>query len=237
MVPLEGMIESMPWRRLSVELPWAEKASPSTAASALDVATEVIGAVQYHIGDEPFAILGQSFGGMIARHVAHELRDRVLGLATIAGVVEARHSHRTVPPRAALVVDEAVLERAGDAREGFVEEHVVQTAETFAAFVEYVLPGARGSDHEVMERIASDYGLPVDPEIGHPEPFLAPSLHLFGRQDDVVGFEDGWRLRDHYPRGTYAVLDTAGHSVHLERPELTGALLRDWLTRMGTAVR
>lgn len=47
-----------------------------------------------------------------------------------------------------------------------------------------------------------------------------------------MGYEDGWRLRDHYPRGTYAVLDLAGHNVHLEQPQLTTALIRDWLRRM-----
>jgi pimeloyl-ACP methyl ester carboxylesterase len=62
-------------------------------------------------------------------------------------------------------------------------------------------------------------------------------LHLFGRQDHVTGYEDGWKLRDHYVRGTYAVLDAAGHNAHLERPELTAALVKDWLARTGTPVR
>lgn len=68
-------------------------------------------------------------------------------------------------------------------------------------------------------------------------PLEAPSLHLFGRQDHMTGYEDGWRLRDHYVRGTYAVLDAAGHNAHLERPELTAALVKDWLARTGTPVR
>ena len=53
----------------------------------------------------------------------------------------------------------------------------------------------------------------------------------------MTGYEDGWKLRDHYVRGTYAVLDSAGHNAHLERPELTAALVKDWLARTGTAAR
>ena len=232
MLPLEPMTGDLPWRRLYFDLPWAEGAPGSTAASALDVADEVIADIRALLGDEPFALLGQSFGGMLARHVAHELRAQVLGLATIAGVVEADHSARRVPDRTVLVVEPAALDLAGDALEDFTAAHVVQTTETLTAFRTSVLPGEQGSDQTVLDRIAAHYGLPVQPEVAHPQPFTAPSLHLFGRQDDVVGYEDGWLLREHYPRGTYAVLDTAGHGVHLERPTLTGALIRDWLERV-----
>ncbi len=59
------------------------------------------------------------------------------------------------------------------------------------------------------------------------EPFA-----VIGNQDDVVGYEDGLALRAHDPRGSFVVVDGAGHNVHLERPELTGAAVRDWLDRM-----
>jgi pimeloyl-ACP methyl ester carboxylesterase len=232
MLPLEQMIRDAPWRRVYVDLPWAEGARASTATSALDVAHEVLAEIRDHFGTEPFAVVGQSFGGMIARYIAHELRDQVLGVATLAGVFEAQHSARNVPDRTVLIVDQAVVDHAGDARVEFIADHVVQSADTFAAFTEYVLPGVRGSRRAMMDRIAGQYALPVEPEVQHPQPFTAPALHIFGRQDEVVGYEDGWALRDHYTRATYAVLDTAGHSVHLERPDLTAALFRDWLDRM-----
>ncbi|QYF73976.1 alpha/beta fold hydrolase [Cryobacterium sp. PAMC25264] len=237
MLPLEQAVRDAPWRRVYLDLPWAEGATVSTAASARDVAKEVLADIREHLGAEPFAIVGQSFGGMIARYIAHELRSQVLGVATLAGVVEAKHDARKVPDRSVLVVDQSVLDEAGDSRDEFTADHVVQTADTFAAFTEYVLPGSRGSNQAVMDRIAAEYALPVEPEVQHPQPFMAPSLHVFGRQDAVVGYEDGWALRDHYPRGTFAVLDTAGHSVHLERPDLTAALFRDWLDRMDATGR
>jgi pimeloyl-ACP methyl ester carboxylesterase len=237
MLPLERMVGDLPWRRLYLDLPWAAGAPRSTAASALDVANEAMTAICELLYDEPFALIGQSFGGMLARHIAHELRGQVLGLATVAGVFEADRSARRVPERTAVVVDPATLERAGDVRGAFETAHVVQTNETLDAFLTSVLPGERASDQSVMDRIAERYDLPVKPEVAHPEPYTAPSLHLFGRQDDVVGHEDGWLLRDHYPRGTYAVLDAAGHGVHLERPTVTAALVRDWLDRVDNVER
>jgi pimeloyl-ACP methyl ester carboxylesterase len=216
-----------------LDLPWAEAAAATaTAKSAVDVADEVLAQIDDHLGDEPFAVIGNSFGAMIARHVAHERRDRALGIATLAGVVHPAHADRAVPERTVLHSDQSVLEAAGDARGAFEEVSVIQDAPAFAAFQRYVLPGLRGADPAVLDRIAADYALDAMPEELHPEPFAAPALHLFGRQDDVVGYEDGLALRDHYPRGSFVVLDGAGHNAHLEQPAITAALVRDWLARI-----
>jgi pimeloyl-ACP methyl ester carboxylesterase len=214
-----------------VDLPWAETAA-ATALFAVDVAAGVLAEIDAHLGDEPFAVVGNSFGGMIARHVAHERRDHVLGVGTLAGVVHPAHADRAVPERTVLHTEPSVLEAAGDVREAFEEVSVIQDAAAFTAFERYVLPGLRGADPAVMDRIAADYALDAVPEERHPEAFTAPALHVFGRQDDVVGYEDGLALRDHYPRGSFVVLDGAGHNVHLEQPGITAALIRDWLARI-----
>ncbi|GGL07940.1 hydrolase [Curtobacterium luteum] len=233
MLPLADAVQDLPWRLVFLDLPWAEAAAvTATATSAVDVAAEVLADIDDHLGDEPFAVIGNSFGGMIARHIAHERRDHVLGIATLASVVHAAHADRAVPERTVLDTEPSVLEAAGDARAAFEEVSVIQDAATYAAFERYVLPGLRGAHPAVMNRIAADYALDALPEERHPEPFTAPALHLFGRQDDVVGYEDGLALRDHYPRGSFVILDGAGHNVHLEQPGITAALIRDWLARI-----
>ncbi len=92
MLPLADAVQDLPWRMVFLDLPWAEGAAgSSTAASAVEVADEVLSEIDDHLGEEPFAVIGNSFGGMIARHVAHKRRDRVLGIATLAGVVQPAH--------------------------------------------------------------------------------------------------------------------------------------------------
>lgn len=231
MLPLEQMTSGMPWRRIYIDLPWAPGAT-ATASSAREVAAGVLAEIDEHLKDEPFAVIGNSFGGMLARFVAHERREQALGVATLAGVVEADHGARTLPPRTVLFSDPVTLERAGADRDAFAEQSVIQDAASLDAFRRFVLPGLRDAEDAVMERIAEDYALDDLPERTHPDPFTAPALHLFGRQDDVVGYEDGLALRAHYPRGSFVVVDGAGHNVHLERPELTGAAVRDWLDRI-----
>ena len=231
MLPLEEFVDST-WQRIYIDLPWAEGSGGAHAASADEVAHSAVNDILGYLGNRPFAVVGNSFGGMIARFVAHELRDQVLGLATFAGVYEPIHPARHLPPRQVITENSSVLDAADEARGEYEEMTVVQTKATLDAFMKFALPGLRGANQAVIEQVATAYGLFIEPELKHPAPFEAPSLHLFGRQDHVTGYEDGWKLRGHYVRGTYAVLDAAGHNAHLERPALTAALVNDWLTRV-----
>jgi pimeloyl-ACP methyl ester carboxylesterase len=235
LLPLEDMVGDAGWRRCYIDLPWAAAAAPSRAASSEDIAVELVEAIVDLVGAEPFAIIGNSYGGMLARHVAHELRSQVLGLATLAGVFEPDQRKRILPAKQVVQSDSGVTAAAGPARDDYEEMTVIQSTDTLDMFVRHVLPGVRGADAALLARIEASYTLTVEPEAAHPDPFAAPSLHLFGRQDHVTGFEDGWALRDHYVRGTFAVLDAAGHNAHLERPSLVAALVRDWLDRIATS--
>ncbi|MDN3482882.1 alpha/beta hydrolase [Arthrobacter sp. APC 3897] len=237
MLPLEDALDGSGWQRIYIDLPWAAGNADGDVTSANHVAQGALNDIYEHLGDRSFAVIGNSFGGMIARHIAHELRDQVLGLATLAGVFEPDHQERSLPRRLVVREDPAVLALAGQARNDYEEMTVVQSEATLKAFTRYALPGLRQANQAILERVAAEYALPVEPEIAHPAPFEAPSLHLFGRQDHVTGYEDGWKLRDHYVRGTFAVLDAAGHNAHLERPDLTAALVQDWLVRTSASAR
>jgi len=52
--------------------------------------------------------------------------------------------------------------------------------------------------------------------------------------DRVVGYADQFRALQAYPRGTYCVVDAAGHYLPWEQPELFRALTQDWLQRRDT---
>lgn len=235
LLPLEDMLQGRAWQRIYLDLPWAEGADDTGEQTPHELADAVLAEVREIVGEGGFAVLGNSFGAMIARHVAHALRSQCLGLATLAGVFQADHALRQLPEHQVTLEDADVLARAGDAREDFAEMAVVHTVDALERFQEFVLPGVRGANQEVLERLGSRYTEAPEPEADADEPFDAPSLHVFGRQDQVVGFEDGPALRNHYTRGSFVVLDAAGHNVHLEQPEVVGALVRDWLDRVDTA--
>jgi pimeloyl-ACP methyl ester carboxylesterase len=236
LLPLDPVIAAAgSWRRLYVDLPGATRSPAGSIDSAAGVAAAVIDELRRRVGDEPFAILGSSFGGMIARHVAHELREQVLGLATLAGVFVPEHDLRRVPEREVLVRDDPAADALGPDREDYRAMAVHESAASARAFAEHALPGLRGADQAALERIAQRYAIDPVPEEAHPRPFTQPSLHIAARQDHVVGYRDALERVEHYPRATFAVLDGAGHNVHLEVPLVCEALVVDWLRRMTTS--
>ena len=235
LLPLEPVLEAAGgWRRLYLDLPGHGHTPVGDVSGTEDVAAAVEAEIADRIGDQPFAILGNSFGGMLARRVAHDLRHQVLGLAMIASVFVADHAHRAVPARSVLSEDPAVLAELGDAAAEYAELAVAQTRANARAFLEYVQPGLAAADQEAVERIAADYALAVEPEDASPAPFVQPALFVTARQDQVVGYDDAWAQFEHYPRATFAVLDAAGHNVQLDRSAAVNALVADWLDRMRT---
>ena len=233
LLPLEPTFErSGRWRRIYLDLPGATRSPAGSVSSSQEVAEAVTEEIAARLGEEPFAVLGNSFGAMIARHVAHELRPQVLGLATVAGVFIAPRDQRNVPPRTVLKQEPGIVPLLGAALEQYREDAVVESADDARAFLQYVLPGLDGADQEALDRIAAKYSLDREPEDAHPEPFRQPALHITGRQDDVVGYGDAWNRIEHYPRASFVALDGAGHNILFEQGGLCAALVADWLARI-----
>ncbi|MBV1778910.1 alpha/beta hydrolase [Paeniglutamicibacter sp. ABSL32-1] len=221
------------WRRVYIDLPgMGESIAGPGIRSSDDVADAVASFARKTFGSERFAILGNSFGGMIARHLAAEFGDQVLGLALLCPVAAAEHRRRVLPGQTVLRSDPGLLATLDpeDAK-AYADMAVIQSPENWARFRDSVLPGLRSFDRSAIGRIAGRYALTREPEERSGK-FPAPTLIIAGRQDHVVGFADQMALARHYPRATLSVLEGAGHNAHLDQPELTHDLLERWLKLM-----
>jgi pimeloyl-ACP methyl ester carboxylesterase len=234
LLPLDPVIERGGWRRIYVDLPGHGGSAVRDVASTMGIVAAVEEEILARVDGHPFALIGNSYGGMIARYMAHHLRDRVLGLATVGAVFFADAAHRGLPARQVLSEDVAALQNLGEAADAYAAMAVVQTPDNANAFGDYVYPGIVAADQGALERIASRYSLAEEPELSWPAPFTQPSLFIAGRQDHVVGYHDAWAHIEHYPRASFVVLDAAGHNVHLEQPTITETLMAEWLDRVAT---
>ena len=220
------------WERLYLDLPGSGcTPAPSAVDGSSAVVDEVLAWIDEELGDRPFALVGNSWGGLLARSVTAQRSEQVLGLCLLAPVAVADHAARTLPPRTVLATDQALLDGLDPRdREDYEEMAVVQSAADWKRFRDHVLPGLRASDDAVTARIAQRYELRQSPEGG--TSYAGPTLIVTGRQDHVVGYADTYALLPHYPRATFVTLDATGHNVHLEQPAVVGALFADWLDRL-----
>ncbi len=227
---LEPIFGTIPgFRRLYPDLPgMGHTPAPETISSNDDVVDILLGLIDKTIGDEPMLLMGQSYGGYLARAVATRRPEQVVGLALICPVGAPS---RDLPEHEVLVSSADLAGELGPELEASYRDYfVVQTTETLSLFQEFVAPGAALVDESGLMRIFSRWKLRDRPEAA--TPYSHPVLILAGRQDATAGHTGPSELTEHYPRATFAVLDRAGHALLHEQPALTQALVVEWLTRV-----
>ncbi|MGY4644711.1 alpha/beta fold hydrolase [Cellulomonas sp. URHB0016] len=233
MTPLDATLAAAGRRRVYVDLPGSGRSAAVPASSSDDMLDALTALVDGELGTEPFAVVGSSYGGLLARALAVRRSDQVTGLALLCPVVGA--DVRDVPPPHVAVEDPALLASLDPAEAAqFAYMAVVESPATWALFRDHVLPGMRDADPATLAEVRSRYALSHEPE-SEGRTFDRPTLVVTGRHDHVVGYQDAMRLLPHYPRATFAVLDDAGHNAYLEQPVVVAALLTEWLDRVGAA--
>lgn len=220
------------WRRLYLDLPGMGRTPAGRVSSTDEVLDVVAGAVAALVPDGRYSLCGESYGGYLARGLVAAAPHRVAGMALVCPMVVAPHAERDVPPHQVLVRDDFVrsLSPGGE----FDEVAVVQTQETYRRTQEEVVAGLDVADHAALDRIQQRWDGTFAREVPGAT-YDAPVLFVLGRQDSSTGYRDAWKLLEHYPRATFAVLDRAGHNAQIEQPALFEALAGEWLDRVEEA--
>jgi len=220
------------WRRIYLDWPGTGHTtggeSVATSDDMLEVVERFTDAV---LGQEPFAIAGDSYGGYIARGLIYRRASQVVGALFNAPGIGSEPQDGDLPVRVVLAEDQGVLAQLRTLKEGgWIEAAaVVHTP----ALLDYArsLESTPDIDEALWERVGRAHALSFDAD-ALPQPFKAPALFILGRQDHWVGYRRAWHLLENYPRATFAVLDRAGHLASLEQPELYCALVSEWLDRV-----
>lgn len=220
------------WERIYFDLPGFGETPKLTGRGALpDIADWLDSVVDGLVASSPFAVVGNSMGGLLARDLVARRADRCVGMALLAPVVNPVRERRTLPEFEVLIEDQGLLASLTPFEvEVYAEMAVVQTPENWRRFRRAALPGIRAADEDAMQGIGALYELPGSPDERLAD-FGRPVLIIAGKQDAVVGYEDQWALSRRFGSSTYAALDAAGHNVHLDQPDQVRALLRAWADR------
>ena len=182
------------------------------------------------IPDQEYIIVGESYGGYIARGVIQKQEGQILGAAFICPVIIPFFENRTVEKHKILKTDDKFIEKLSlEQLEDFKNNNVVLDEYTWLRYNQEILSGLRIGDEQFLNKVKNKYGFSF--EIDQSD-FVKPSLFLLGRQDSTVGYQDALDIIKKYPRGTFSILDKAGHNLQIEQPQLFNTLVHEWLDRI-----
>jgi pimeloyl-ACP methyl ester carboxylesterase len=176
------------------------------------------------LGQAPgsFVVLGTSFGGTVAAHVAVMAPERVRGLVVIGSWPGA-----AADPSAG-------LRRSARIRGGEFDQVVAEMAamisprqparDSFAAMAR-----ANGPDLMARQSDALAHRPNLLPDLGN---LKCPSLLLWGEQDQFVSAVDGRKLAAAMPGSRFVELPDCGHFPSLEYPGETATAIKDWMATL-----
>ncbi|MGX7678767.1 alpha/beta fold hydrolase [Jatrophihabitans sp. DSM 45814] len=192
-----------------------------------DVVSLLLGLVDRVAFEEPFLVVGHSYGGYLARAIVANRRDQAVGLAIVCPVGE---SSGEVPAHEVVYTEPAAYDvLPAETVDGFNDYFVVRTQATAQRYLDAVVPAVALADETGLARIFGNWAFRSRPE--DDALYQHPALILTGRQDSAAGYVSSAELLPDYPHATYAVIDGAGHALPHEKAQLVASFFDDWLTR------
>jgi len=221
------------WKRIYPDLPGMGRTPGVDWVSSQDQILEVMLDFIANVAPgQSVSIAGFSYGGYLARGVVHRRAAVVDGLCLIAPIVLSHHDERTLPDHISLLEDQALVatldENIAAAFQGFA---VVQSRELLDSMLAVGGPAREIADYDFLSRLEKNFAFSFEVD-QLPEPFGGPTLFFMGRQDASCGYRDAWSLIENFPRGTFVVMDRAGHGLMVEQKSLFENLVKEWLDRV-----
>lgn len=181
------------------------------------------------LGVERFHLLGHSMGGMVAQEMVHQAPERVARL-----VLYGTGPLGSIPGR---------FETMARSRERLVEDGVERTARRICAT--WLLAREASPAYEALAGLAAQASAQAA-EAGlwamerwdgrdRLATIRQPTLVLWGEHDRSYGWSQVEQLWRTIPGASLAVLPACAHALHLERPALFHALVREFLAADGGA--
>ncbi len=217
------------FQRIYVDLPGMGKSKPGLVKNGDGIVAALLDLMESLYPDRPFYVGGNSFGAAISRAILAKIPEKIKGCMLIVpsnGAGEAK-----VPKNGCFVKDEAFLSTLSDKqRADFSQMNANLTKEAWERFEEYAYPSVLGNDdNEFLHKVLKGrFSFDVEAALKKRR-FAEPVLILTGKYDTAVGYEAQFDWLSYFPKATYAVLDGAGHNIHIDQPELFGHTAAGWI--------
>jgi len=231
---MELIFETQPnYKRIYFDLPGMGKTKGEDWIKGTDDYLKIIiEFIEKIIPNEHFIIVGESYGGYLARGLIKKMQNLIDGVLFLVPVIIPYGEQRDLPEPIILIKDKNIVSKLSSfEKEIFEDVATVINQKVWERGKEEGLSGIKIANIEFLEKVKENYAFSFDVELLN-DKFTKPTLFLLGRQDSSVGYRDAWKIIENYPRATFVVLDTAGHILQIEQEELFNTLANDWLNRV-----
>ncbi|HEX9059693.1 MAG TPA: alpha/beta hydrolase, partial [Clostridia bacterium] len=222
------------FKRIYIDLPGMGQSKESKLIKRSDDVLDVILAfIDKVIPEQEFILVGESYGGYLARALLQKRSGQILGLSLICPLVYPGYRQGEVPAMTVLEKDKSFLESLSDnERSSFEYLTIVQNKDVWNRFKIDIYDAVINQDSYFLNNVL-DGAFSYDVNKLE-KPFDKPCLILTGRQDTEVGYKDQFELLKNFPRASFVTLDKAGHNLQIEQEELFNCLMQEWLKRVLT---
>jgi 3-oxoadipate enol-lactonase len=194
-----------------------------------DMAADVIAVIDA-LGLANVHLAGTSMGGMIAQLVAAEYPARVSRLVLLSTTYGGRESIPPQPKAAAVLMPPAGMSVAEQRRQGLRALTTDAFAEDHAELIELLVAQRERNPTSGPTFKAQFDAILMSDRSDLVSRIRCPTLVIHGEEDPLVPVENGRMLADRIAGAKFELLEGCGHLPHLERPEQTAKLIREFLT-------
>lgn len=216
-------------RQLYPDLP-GHGDSPATCPPGAQAVLETMATWIEQRADGPVLLAGGSYGGYLAAGIARQRPGLVRGLLLVCPGVTIGAPGRDLPAAGPGEAPPGWLDEAPETLRGHLDVALGhRTPQVVRTVLDAITPVRHGD--ESFRRELREGPRNALPDEDADVTFDRPVAVITGRQDRIVGYADQFRAMRHFPRGSYTVVDEAGHYLPYEQPEALSATVRDWLRR------
>lgn len=220
------------YRRIYFDLPGMGK---SVAAKSIRNSDDMLRNIEellvFLIGEKPYILAGESYGGYLARGLLAKQSDRIEGLFLLCPLVVPGDRGGKVPEKTILERDDKFLATLSEKdRSEFAYLSVVQNKKMWKDYKRDIRL-ERLKENEGFLEVQLDGAFAVDPNQIDVR-FEKPVLLMLGKQDSEVGYEQQYDLYKTYSRASIIILDKAGHNLQIENRKLFNLSFLNFLERI-----
>jgi len=217
------------FKRIYLDLPAMGRSPALGVKSSKDILNRVLKLISAVASDTKLILVGYSYGGYLAQHIALRMPDLIDGMLLIAPVVFASASKRDLPKHKVFVKRYPVSRLKSQEEIDIFNDLVIQTASVWKNVKKYILSGYLIRNASLLDKIQKRaYSIPGNITKLR-QRIAVPATIITGKQDSVVGYADSKVILGNYSNGKYIAIDRAGHNLQFEQPDIFRAIVRKWI--------